>query len=302
MTEAASTQAPAAVVITTYNHARFLGDAIASVLAQTVGPAQIVVVDDGSSDHPEKVLADHSGVEMIRQQNRGLASARNTGWRASRLPFVLFLDADDELRPQAIELSLRCLAGSPQAAFSYGAYATKIMPSGKVTEVAFRPVPPEAFAAFLRENPVGMHGTVVYRRQRLEEVGGFRETLWACEDYELYLRLALHHQVAHTPEVLADYRQHDSNMSADPALMLKAYLRVLRRYRPAAAARGLLADYRTGRRDGKLHYVTLWGQRLRRDGLNLRACRQGITLFRLAPWQLLQKISSAVAARLRWRR
>ena len=69
----------AGVVITTYNHAHFLGDAIESVLAQARAPAEILVVDDGSTDDPGSVVARYPGVRLIRQANQGLAAARNTG-------------------------------------------------------------------------------------------------------------------------------------------------------------------------------------------------------------------------------
>ena len=67
---------PVAVVIPTYNHSRFLADAIASVERQTVPAAEIIVVDDGSTDHPEHVVAQFPGVRLIRQDNKGLAAAR----------------------------------------------------------------------------------------------------------------------------------------------------------------------------------------------------------------------------------
>ena len=297
MTHGAPVAAPVAVVIPTFNHAHYLGDAIASVLAQTVPPADILVVDDGSLDHPEEVVAAHPGVRLLRQENRGLAAARNTGLWGTSAPFLLFLDADDELRPQAIERSVERLSQAPLAAFSYGAYADKLMPSGEVVEAAFRPVPREAFPEFLRVNPIGMHGTVMYRRQCLEAVGGFRERLAASEDYDVYLRLSMNYQVTCGPEVLANYRQHGQNMSTDPAFMLQAVLRVLHSHRSAAIERGRQVDYRAGLKDWKLHYLTVWAQRINRDGVDARALRQGLTLARLAPLEMALKVIRVAASR-----
>src|SRR4051794_23346320 len=87
------------VVVTTYQHAHLLGDALASVLAQTVPPREVVVVDDGSTDDPASVVAHYPGVRLIRQENQGLSAARNTGLRAATGARVLFLDADDLLTP-----------------------------------------------------------------------------------------------------------------------------------------------------------------------------------------------------------
>ena len=295
----ASTPAPVTVVIPTYNHARFLGEAIDSVLAQTISPAEIIVVDDGSTDRPEDVVAQYPSVRLIRQENRGLAAARNTGWRAGSQLFVTFLDADDWIRPNAIEVGLGQLERNPAAAFNYGAYANVYWPSGRVSPVPFRPVPADAFAAFLRVNPIGMHGTVLYRRACLEAVGGFAEELAASEDYELYLRLAIHYPVCCCADELADYRQHDSNMSGDQAFMLRAVLRVARRYQGEARTRGLVEDYRTSVRDWKTWYVDNWARDIGENGFGGDAVRQGLSLLLQAPSAMTAKVGSGIFRRLR---
>src|SRR5579864_180357 len=86
-----------AVVITTYNHVVFLDEAIRSVLFQSVPAREIIVVDDGSTDHPETVVPRYSPVRLIRQENQGLSAARNTGLKAAVSDKIIFLDADDRL-------------------------------------------------------------------------------------------------------------------------------------------------------------------------------------------------------------
>ena len=83
------------VIIPCYNQAHYLGEAIASVLGQTHAHYEIIVVDDGSTDDTERVAARHTGVRCLRKKNGGLAAARNTGLRASKGDYVVFLDADD---------------------------------------------------------------------------------------------------------------------------------------------------------------------------------------------------------------
>jgi glycosyltransferase involved in cell wall biosynthesis len=292
MTDASASGMPGrvAVIIPTYNHAHVLDEAIGSVLAQSIEATEVIVVDDGSTDRPEAVVARHTGVRLLRQSNRGLAAARNSGWRASVSPYLMFLDADDRLRPDAIEVSLRCIGQDPLAAFCYGAYANVFMPSGRVSIVPFRPVPKDAFAAFLRVNTIGMHGTVMYRRGPLEAAGGFREALRACEDYDLYLRLSMLHPVLCGPHLIADYLQHDSNMSRDPAFMLKSVLKVLRQFRGEARDRGLLADYRIGIRGWQEYYVDGWAGVMMARGLTPSTLRQSMTVARLAPRAMLKKI------------
>src|SRR5262249_22609977 len=110
------------IIITTFNHARFLADAIRSALAQTVTPSEVIVVDDGSTDDPAQVVAGFPEVRMIRQSNQGLAAARNTGWRAAVGDHVVFLDADDRLLPDALALNLRQFSRSPDCALVFGGY------------------------------------------------------------------------------------------------------------------------------------------------------------------------------------
>ena len=222
----ASLAEPVAVVIPTYNHSRFLADAIASVERQTVPAAEIIVVDDGSSDHPEDVAAQFRGVRFIRQDNKGLAAARNTGLRAVRSDKVVFLDADDLLAPDALASGLACFRRHPDAALVYGAHRVVNAEGAPIGGVKFEEIGPDPFASFLTGNCIGMHATALYDRERIVACGGFNESLRRCEDYDLYLRLSLKHPVACHPKLVADYRHHGANMSADIIGMLNWVLHV----------------------------------------------------------------------------
>jgi SAM-dependent methyltransferase len=213
-------------VIPTYNHSRFLADAIASVERQTFPAAEIIVVDDGSTDHPEHVVAKFPGVRFIRQDNKGLAAARNTGLSAASSDKVIFLDADDLLAPDAIESGLACFSNHLDAGFVYGAHRMVNAQGAPMSKVKFEEIGPDPFVSFLKGNCIGMHATVLYDRQRLVACGGFNETLRRCEDYDLYLRLGLKHPVASHPTLVADYRWHGANMSSDILEMLNWVLRV----------------------------------------------------------------------------
>ena len=108
------------VVIPCYEQARFLSEAIESVLAQTYPHFEVVVVDDGSADNASEVAARYPGVRCVRQENRGLAEARNTGIRRTNGSFMVFLDADDRLLPDALEAGLGCFEEHPECALVYG--------------------------------------------------------------------------------------------------------------------------------------------------------------------------------------
>jgi len=217
---------PVAVVIPTYNHSHFLADAIASVERQTVRAAELIVVDDGSSDHPEDVVAQFPGVRFIRQDNKGLSAARNKGLSAARSDKVVFLDADDLLAPDAIASGLACFRRHPDAGFVYGAHRMVNAEGAPISKVKFEEIGPDPFVSFLKGNCIGMHATVLYDRQRLMARGGFNEKLRRCEDYDLYLRLSLKHPVASHPTLVADYRWHGANMSDGIMGMLNSVLRV----------------------------------------------------------------------------
>ena len=92
------------VIIPCFNSARFVAEAIESVLAQTFGSIEVLLIDDGSDDRLAEVVEKYTSVvRMIRQENRGVSSARNLGLHHAKAEFVLFLDADDTLEREAVE-------------------------------------------------------------------------------------------------------------------------------------------------------------------------------------------------------
>src|ERR1035437_8563776 len=179
-----------AVIIPTFNHARFLADAISSVLAQTHPADEIIVVDDGSTDDPAVVVAEFPGVRLIRQENRGLSAARNTGLRSCGTSHVVFLDADDRLLSIALEAGLDSAARRPDCAFVYGGYYQISTDGSTRGPDCLISVVGDGYLDLLRFNVIGMSATVLYRRKCLVEEGGFDETEQKCEDYELYIRMA----------------------------------------------------------------------------------------------------------------
>ena len=215
------------VVIPCFNQARFLGEAIGSVFAQTNRNFEIIVIDDGSTDATPDVVGKFTQVHYIKQKNQGLAAARNTGIWASRGGYLVFLDADDRLLPDALAAGLRCIEKFPNCAFVSGGHR-RIDKAGKIIET---PTPPriekEHYLAFLRGNYVGMHGAVLYQRKPLIATGGFCDSLPACEDYELYLRLARTHPVHCHDAIVAEYRTYDSSISNNTMTMLPIALKVL---------------------------------------------------------------------------
>ncbi|CAN7291326.1 glycosyltransferase [Rhizobium sp. LjRoot254] len=235
-----------AVAIACYNHGRFLAEAIESVLAQTCPASEIIVVDDGSADETEVVAKNYSTVTYVWQANQGLSSARNTGLRHARSDYILFLDADDLLFPNAIADSRACLEANPTAAFVSGGHQMIDAKGVELTRIPTR-LDRKGYAGLLAGNHIAMHATVLYRRRLLLDAGGFDESLRACEDYDVYLRLSRQYPIAAYDSISTKYRRHESNMTGNPAHMLRYAKAVLQKHRPAAGGDPTLEKaWRTG--------------------------------------------------------
>jgi glycosyltransferase involved in cell wall biosynthesis len=294
------TAAPATVTlaIACYNQARYLRDAIESALAQTHPSVEILVVDDGSTDDTAAVAAAFPRVAYVRQANCGLAAARNTGLRMASGEFVAFLDADDKLLPRAIEAGIECFGRHPASAFVYGGYRNIFDDGSPAPTLQPQSVASDHYKHLLEGNFIGMHGTVLYRRTLVAAAGGFNEALRACEDYELYLRLARQHRIQGHSTVVAEYRQHDTNMSRDYAFMLRSALAVLSLERNSIRERRHRRAARTGVRVWKEYYGTL----LFEQWLGDRNARGLLKVFRLWPTGVLRKIGARLSRLVRKRR
>lgn len=215
--------APAvSIVIPCFNQAHFLGDAIESALNQTFRGIEVIVVDDGSTDETHSVAQSYEAVHYVRQENLGLAAARNAGLAASRGRMCVFLDSDDRLLPNAVEVGVAELEEHSDAAFASG-ICTLIAPDGSTL---FTPeqfiVDSDHFSFLLQNNYIWNPGSVIYHRWVLDCIGGFDVRRDAAADYDLYLRITRMMPVRSHGTVVSEYRHHGRNMSRDSNLMLEA--------------------------------------------------------------------------------
>ena len=224
-----------AIVIPCYKQAHLLGEALQSCLAQDPPAAEIIVVDDGSPDDVEGAIAAlgaGTAIRLVRRPNGGLSAARNTGLHASRSPYLVFLDADDRLCPGALAAGLACLEAHRHAAFTFGGYRNMDIDGRYWPKPALPRPGPTTLVDLLGGNVVGMHATVMYRREPLVAAGGFDEALQSCEDWDVYLRLAQEHEAVAHRHITADYRRHAGGMSQAFDRLIDAGLMVLERHRP----------------------------------------------------------------------
>lgn len=253
------------IVVPCFNHGHFLAEALGSIV--TSHPAEIVVIDDGSTDATPDLLANFQtphAFRPIRQQNAGLALARNRGLRESVGNYVVFLDADDRLAPGALDLAVAALEEHPACAFVFGR-CTMMDHDGTLLTTPLQPrITHDHYRELLRRNYIWMPGQVMFRREPVERAGGFNPKVNAAADYELYLHIARHHPVHDHATVVAHYRKHAANMSGNAARMLRETLEVLRSQRPFLEGDGAsLAAYREGQRLWQEFYGTQLADEIR---------------------------------------
>jgi glycosyltransferase involved in cell wall biosynthesis len=179
---------PVSVIIPTYNRAGFLAQAVDSVLAQTYGNFELIVVDDGSCDETEMLLASYGkALIVLRQENLGPAAARNAGIRAARHPLLAFLDSDDRFVRQKLALQVAAMEAQPELLISHTQETW--FRNGRHLNQKKRHAKEggDIFARSLELCVVGM-STVMARRELFDLIGLFDETFPCCEDYELWLR------------------------------------------------------------------------------------------------------------------
>lgn len=201
------------VVIPCYEQAHFLPEAVASVLGQTYRSFEIIVVDDGSpdetSDVAERLAAEHpeSSIRLVRRENGGLSSARNSGVAAARGEYVLPLDADDAISPRFLEEAVRALDADPAVSIAYGPH------KNFGADSSFHPSLEYDLRLLVRINFIGVAS--LYRRQAWEDVGGY-SPMDSYEDWEFWISCGERgHSGKRVPGALFHYRVRANSMFAE---------------------------------------------------------------------------------------
>jgi len=222
------------VILPTYNRARLLPRSLDSVLAQTYSNLEILVVDDGSEDDTEMLVKGISDarIRYVRLEMRsGAARARNVGIGHARGRSIAFQDSDDEWLPAKLERQMYTFESQPDAAVVYSDMY-RVLADGRMfyhrspTIVRGCLINPET--RYWQTYMLGMQCAVV-RRECLERIGLFDQTLPAFEDLELFLRLAAHYDFVHLREPLVNYHE-TAGLSTDRRAELGARHRLVRKY------------------------------------------------------------------------
>jgi glycosyltransferase involved in cell wall biosynthesis len=247
------------VVIPCYGQAHYLGEAIESVLAQTYPHLEVVVVDDESSDNASSIASRYPGVRCVRERNSGMAGARNVGIRNTNGDFLIFLDADDRLLPEAIEAGLRELEQHPECACAIGTYRRTSHDGKPLNTHEQPPVDRDQYARLMRNNWAGFPARALYRRSLFEHVRGFDPDLDAAADFGFNLAVARQFPIRSHGALVAEHREHGRNSSGDAAKMLTQTLAAVR------SQRGHLKrspELRRAQREAKRHWKAYYGDLL----------------------------------------
>jgi glycosyltransferase involved in cell wall biosynthesis len=202
------------VIIPTYNRARFVGQAIQSVLDQTFQDFELIVVDDGSTDNTRTVVEEFTDprIRYIHQENMGISGTRNTGIRNARARYIAFLDSDDIWLPRLLESQVAILNSNPDLDWVYArarAISANGVPRGGILGEAPR-YPGEPFRSILYQDFVGTPITVVVRKRCLDRAGLFDETFHTSVDWELWLRMSRECRFQFVDKILACLRSHST--------------------------------------------------------------------------------------------
>jgi glycosyltransferase involved in cell wall biosynthesis len=190
------------VIIPTYNRENSLERAIESVLAQTYHNYELIVIDDGSTDNTSRIIKKYKKkIRYFSQLHSGVSSARNLGLEKSEGAWVAFLDSDDYWLPQKLARQMQCLSENPQWLVMQtdekwirnGVFVNPMKKHRKYSGWIFPQCLPLCIVS---------PSAVIIHQKVFNDVGVFDESLPVCEDYDLWLRIALKYEIGLLPEKL----------------------------------------------------------------------------------------------------
>lgn len=214
------------VVVPCFNAARWIGGALSSVYLQDWPEPEVLVVDDGSSDHSVTLVREQfPRAKLLQQRNRGAAAARNAGLEKATGDWVAFLDADDYWLPGKLRAQMELLAAHPEARMACTGWAVWPSTAPLPLPEELDPLAHSANVAVRAEGPSGWiypelllgccvwTSTVLARRDLLVELEGFDCGLKVGEDYDLWLRASRLTPILRVGRPLALYRQHPASLT-----------------------------------------------------------------------------------------
>jgi hypothetical protein len=203
------------VVMSVFQGERFLAQAIDSILEQTFRDFEFIIIDDGSTDASGSILESYRRsdprVHVYSQKNKGLIYSLNRGCGLARGKYIARMDADDIAAPNRLHWQMYYMEAHPAVGVVGGAVEF-IDAAGKTLRISRTPLENADIQRALLDSDVIFHPTVVMRKDAFASAGGYRNIVDA-EDYDLWLRIAEHYELANLPAVLLKYRIHSAQVS-----------------------------------------------------------------------------------------
>jgi len=224
------------VVMAVYNASEYIAISVTSVLAQTFSDFELIVVNDGSKDSAELEAAlepYRDRIRYLRQDNRGVSSARNAGLRVASGRFYAQIDADDAWKPDYLQSQLDFLEQNPTIDLVYP--NAEVFTDGASGHLDFMELSPSegdaTFENLVRQKCVVMTG-ITARMEAIRKAGYFDESLVSCEDFDFWLRfIKAGGHIGYHRQKLVRYRRSINSLSSDRARMIANLLRVLAKAR-----------------------------------------------------------------------
>lgn len=230
------------VIMPMYNAEAFVEAAVHSVLAQSFGDFEFLIVDDGSTDKSasivDEIAQQDARIALIRQPSSGIVASLNVMIARAQGHYIARMDADDICLPERFARQIAYLDQNCDVG-ALGTQFIEIDVNGALRDTNFRhPVGPAAVKAqLLIEQPLG-NPTAMFRAESLRAVGGYREAFRYCEDYDLFLRLARVAEIDNLPDVLFHYRRSSGQMSvAHNSMQTRQSVKALFAHREVLAGR-----------------------------------------------------------------
>jgi len=285
------------VIVPVYNVEQFIQETIASVLAQTFTDFELIIVDDQSPDRSIEICEQFQDprIKIIRQQNRGLAGARNTGIRHAQGEYIALLDSDDLWHPQKLEKHIAHLEARPQVGISFSRSEFIDENSNSLGTYQMPKLTGIDAPHLLCRNPIGNGSAPVIRHEALEGIK-FQDNLYGevedfyfddqfrqSEDIECWIRIAIqtNWQIEGIPEPLTLYRVNSGSLSANMTKQLESWERVIAKTRTYAPQ--LLAKWESLARAYQYRYLARRAIR-NKDG---KAAIQLINRALVTNWKIL---------------
>jgi glycosyltransferase involved in cell wall biosynthesis len=205
------------IVTPTYNRAGFIGEAVESVLAQTMPDWELLIVDDGSTDMTREVLAPYQAdprIHYLYQPNQGQSIARNNALEKARGNYVGFLDSDDLWCADKLERQLELFESHPDVNIVHGDESMIDDQGQEISRENMQRYSGQITLHLLADNSVSIT-TALVRRVCFDEMGGFQASHGVADDYDLWLRFSARYRFHYEPGIVAAYRVMPDQISSD---------------------------------------------------------------------------------------